>query len=404
MKKQVGVMSILLLLPLICAGISPVAAQQNAAVEASQSEPADTASFTAEPAGQSTQDNKTFPEDTLRITYDEKSDEAPVLRDTQTLHQSQVDRLTNEILGCEIELLKLNTDFRVKSTDKNRIKPWRTFLYNLGGSGVATAGITTIAAERWRTWRRPTAASRTALKAGPIMLLTSHSIIAGGILLEAALDIANDRRIKKAGFDTKSTKKRALELVRRIDDKLKERESLLGGLNTINPEERLRAADETPVLNDLRNMAVSEYCNFHVRAKKRIASRNFAYLNGFSAATTGGYLGSLCGLLAISCRKPRLAGPAGLGFTISGANIATGPELGRLVGNCMGSLDKRQMKKDFGEIPKPQLAEHLTALRQHSTTDSMALAERLSIYESARGVLKRQAEMNAAEKKKANRE
>jgi len=235
------------------------------------------------------------------------------------------------------------------------------------------------------------------------MLLTSHSIITGGILLESALDLANDHRIKKAGLDTKSTKKKAIALMHRIDEKLKERESLLSGLSSLSQEQRLLATNETPVLNDLRNMAVSEYCNFHVRAKKRLAARNFAYLNGFVSATTGGYLGSLCGLLAVACRKPRLAGPAGIGFTVSGATIALGPEMGRAVSNCVGSIDRRLMKNSFREIPKAQLAEHLTNLRQQ-TTDSPSLAQRISIYDSANGVLKRQAEMNAAEKKKADRE
>lgn len=381
--------------------------QQKSAVQQSlpsTEEKTDDIANSPAPEHQKTSEEDGQPDQKVRITFEAKPDDMPVLRGAPEQNPSQLDRLTNEILGYEIELLKLNTNFRMKSTDKNRIKPWRTFLYNLGGSGVATAGITTIAAERWRTWRKPTTASRTALKSGPIMLLTSHSIITGGILLEATLDLLNDRRIKKSGFDTKSTKKRALELVRRIDDKLKEREALLSGLNTLSQEERALALEETPVLNDMRNAALSEYLNFHVRAKKRIASRNFAYLNGFSAATTGGYLGSLCGLLAISCRKPRLAGPAGLGFTISGANIATGPELGRLVGNCAGSLDKRFLKREFGVVPKAQLAAHVTALRQRSSVSGTALAQRLSIYDTVDGVLKRQAAMNAKEKKTADRE
>jgi hypothetical protein len=381
--------------------------QQKSAVQQSlpsTEEKTDDIANSPAPEHQKTSEEDGQPDQKVRITFEAKPDDMPVLRGAPEQNPSQLDRLTNEILGYEIELLKLNTNFRMKSTDKNRIKPWRTFLYNLGGSGVATAGITTIAAERWRTWRKPTTASRTALKSGPIMLLTSHSIITGGILLEATLDLLNDRRIKKSGFDTKSTKKRALELVCRIDDKLKEREALLSGLNTLSQEERALALEETPVLNDMRNAALSEYLNFHVRAKKRIASRNFAYLNGFSAATTGGYLGSLCGLLAISCRKPRLAGPAGLGFTISGANIATGPELGRLVGNCAGSLDKRFLKREFGVVPKAQLAAHVTALRQRSSVSGTALAQRLSIYDTVDGVLKRQAAMNAKEKKTADRE
>lgn len=379
MKNRLGARSFLIILLLLNAQIAPVLAQESAVQQslpsteestgdiansqASEPQKSDapqslpsTEAKTEDIANSQAHQNSeqdARPDQKVRITFEATPDDMPALRGAQDQNPSQLDRLSNEILGYEIELLKLNTNFRMKSTDKNRIKPWRTFLYNLGGSAVATAGITTIAAERWRTWRKPATASRTALKSGPIMLLTSHSIITGGILLEATLDLLNDRRIKKSGFDPKSTKKRALELVRHIDAKLKEREALLSGLNTLSQEERALAREETPVLNDMRNAALAEYLNFHVRAKKRIASRNFAYLNGFSAATTGGYLGSLCGLLAVSCRKPRLAGPAGLGFTISGANIATGPELGRLVGNCAGSLDKRSLKKDLAWFPSP---------------------------------------------------
>lgn len=402
MKKRVVVFCTLLLLPLNWA-VMPVCAEELPSSLPPQLVRSSDCSVQAqmkdepEAKGESTTSN-------LCINYEESSGDKPILKDPQPPRFNQVDSLANEILGCEIELLKLNTDFRMKSTDKNRIKPWRTFLYNIGGSAVATAGITTIAAERWRTWRKPAAASRTALEAGPIMLLTSHSIIAGGILLEAALDLANDQRIKKAGLDTKTTKKRALELVRHIDEKIEERQNVLSGLNTLSEEERNTAIVETPVLTDLRNMAVSEYCNFHVRAKKRLASRNFAYLNGFASATTGGYLGSLCGLLAVSCRKPRLAGPAGLGFTLSGAQIATGPELGRLAGYCASSFDKRLMKKEFGEIPKVQINEHLANLCQQSSSPTLPVTNRLSIYASTIEVLKQQAQMNAAEKKKADRE
>lgn len=342
------------------------------------------------------------PDNKLCITYEENGGKTPVLRGVP-LPANRLDSLTNEILRCEIELLKLNTNFRVRTTDRNRIKPWRTFLYNLGASGVSTAGITTIAAERWRTWRKPATGSRTALKAGPIMLLTGHSIIAGGILLEAGLDVINDHKQKRNGLDPKSTRREAQELVCIIDAKLKERESLLSGLNAFSEQERNCAREESQALIDLRNLALSEFCQFHVRAKKRLAGRNFAYLNGFSAATTGGFLGSLCGLLAVSCRKPRLAGPAGIGFTISGANIATGPELGRVVSNGAGYLARRSLKKEFGEIPKPHLQEHLVALRQRAQSGT-PLAVRLSIYDAADGVMKKQALMNTAEKKKTDKE
>lgn len=335
----------------------------------------------------------------LRISYDTPPADMPALR--QGPETSRIVALTNEALLKEIELLKLNTNFRMSSTDKGRAKPWRVFLYNMSASSVATAGITTIAAERWRTWQRPATANRTTLKAGPTMLLISHSIIAGGLLFEAALDLINDHKQRGRGLDAKSTKKRVIELRDAIDQKLAERDSALASLSE---QDRAIAVAEGLVLKDIRNMALAEYAQFHVRSSKRKAGRNFAYFNGFSAATTGGYLGSLCGLLAVAERNPRLAGPAGIGFTISGANIATGPILARATANIAGKITKSRINRELGSFAPAQLQDHFSLLKQNSLRDDPGLNTRIAIYEEVDAIFKRQAQMNTAEKKRADKE
>ncbi len=317
---------------------------------------------------------------------------------------ARIDSLANQALQDEVELLILNTRFRMSTTDKSRIKPWRVFVYNLAGSGVATAGITTIAAERWRTWQRPATANRGALKAGPILLLTSHSIMTGGVLIEALLDAVNDCKLRKRGLDAKATQKRAMELCVAIDRTLAEREQLLARTSSLPESERQMLAAEGVVLKDFRNMALAEYIQFHVRAKRRLGARNVSYLNQLSAATTGGYMGSLCGLLAVADRNPRLAGPAGIGFTISGANIVTGPIIGRIAGNYAAKRAKTRLDRECGKIGPVQLSEHISVLKGMLTAHDERLAARVSAYETADLVFKQQSQMNAAEKKKADKE
>lgn len=347
----------------------------------------------------------------LRISYDaqpsnimpvpdQSSSDMPPLRALSSdVHG--VAGLTDDVLLNEIELLKLNTSFRRATTDIGRFKPWRVFLYNLAGSGVATAGITTIASERWRTCQRPATASRNTLQAGPTMLLISHSIITAGILFEATLDLAGDYKQRKKGLDAKSTKMRAIELRDHIDKKLNERDALIAGLSE---EDRDLAQAEGAVLKDIRNLALGEYAQFHVRAARRKASRNVSYLNGFSAATTGGYLGSLGGLLAVAERNPKLVGPAGIGFTISGANIATGPLLGRASANVAGSITRRRLARDLGSFAPAQLQEHFTVLKQASLRDDPNLSTRLAIYEEADAIFKSQTQVDLSEKKRADKE
>lgn len=317
---------------------------------------------------------------------------------------AQLESINKEVLEKELQLFKLNTTFRIETTERNRRKPWRVFFYNLMGSSVATAGITTIAAERWRTWRSPAKAKRGVLKAGPILLLTSHSIMTGGILIEAFLDAVNDHKQKKKGFDPKTMQKRATELRDAIDQKLTERNQVVNSLGSVAAAELAQVNNEGLVLQDLRNLAMAEYVQFHVRAKKRTLSRNVAYLNGFFSATTGGYLGSLMGLLAVTNRNPRYAGPAGIGFTLSGMSIVAGPILGRMAGNAAGALAKSQLKRQLGPVAPAHLAEHITTLKACSAGGEPRLSTRIAIYEETDGLLARQAKMNAAEKKKADKE
>lgn len=374
----------------------------------------ETISEISDSIGQAQMDKVLLPEENesadaaLQIKYNEAPEKNPdELKLRDPFAPSRVEDVSNDILQKELELLKLSTRARLASTDKNKVKPWRTFLYNLGGSGVATAGLIAISSERWRTWKQPANAHRDVLFAGPILLLTSHSLIAGGIVLEATLDAINDRKLRKKGLDPKSTKLKALELCREIDEKLVQRNQIIASAdmnsNSLGADKQLLEA-ETKVLTDLRNAALSEYAQTYVRAKRRIAARNVSYLNGFSAATTGGYLGSLCGILAVANRKPRTVGPGGIGFIISGANIMTGPILAKMAGNHFAKRGQKEIKKDVGEIPKANITQSLSQLKQLNTAGRQDLATRLPIYETAGDLIDEQIQANAAEKKKANKE
>ncbi|MBI4532956.1 MAG: hypothetical protein HY711_03330 [Candidatus Melainabacteria bacterium] len=331
---------------------------------------------------------------------------------TTSLSPQTLEEVTAEIVQKEIELLRLNTYFRIESTDRGRLKPWRLFLYNLGGSGVSNAGITTVAAERWRTWQRPKTANRNALKAGPMLLMIGHSIVVGGILIEATLDVINDHKVKKKGFNAKAAKARALKLKNEIDAKIAERERLLVEGIELSDRDKEVARVEGKVLKDVRDLGLIEHSQFYVRAKRRRAARDVGYINGFAAATTGGYIGSLMGLLAVSNRKPRLAGPAGIGFILSGAHIVMAPVVGKVSANIAGKHASKQIKGELGAIA-PKVAESFDADRQELQRlvqtmvpgeYSSKLLDRLAVYEGADEIFENQAKMNKGEKQKADKE
>lgn len=314
---------------------------------------------------------------------------------------ANVETLTNQVLQKEIDLLRLTTEFRIQSTDRSRLKPWRLFLYNLAGSGVSNAGITTIAAERWRTWRKPATASRSALKTGPILLLIGHSIILSGLLTEAALDLVKDYKSRKKGLTAKRTKKRAIDLRDEIDALLEQRKVTLSA----NPTSSEYALVESQILEDLRDLAISDYSQSFVRSQKRIATRNVSYLNGASSAATGGYMGSLCGLLAVTEKNPRLAGPAGIGFILSGAQIAGAPILAKATADISGHFSKRSLRNElFATVLTSQNFDaHRTSFKALSLADiPNSLKNRIIIYDQLDLLIDEQLSNNAKETARAD--
>lgn len=359
-------------------------------------------------AGDSSSPGSRMNSDTIVGARESAPAQPSLIAEAPPVMPDEIDRLSALALTKEIELLRLNTNFRMETTDIGRLKPWRVFLYNLAGSGVATAGITTIAAERWRTWKTPAIANRNTLKAGPLLLLISHSIVLGGVLAEAGLDTIKDCKLKKRGFDPRATKKRALELGKEIDLVLSQRDTAIAQAS-LTDEQKAAAFAEGKILKDLRDVSLLEYCQFYARSQKRRVARDVSYLNGASAAATGGYLGSLCGFLAIADRNPRIAGPAGIGFMLSGAHIVAAPVLARLSGNWAARRASKTTSHEFGALQKEALKNMETHRQELRTLASLAplsagMLKRLQAYDGADELLENQAKMNAAEKKKADLE
>jgi hypothetical protein len=72
----------------------------------------------------------------------------------------------------------------------------------------------------------------------------------------------------------------------------------------------------------------------------------------FTQAATGGFIGSLGNLLAVVNRKPRLAVPAGVGFTVSGAFIVLTPPVAKILSIVAANREKKAEAGFLGVNPK----------------------------------------------------
>ncbi|MBZ0186486.1 MAG: hypothetical protein K8F91_09585, partial [Candidatus Obscuribacterales bacterium] len=336
--------------------------------------------------------------------------QALTLSGTVSADYEKSNHLANQLLKKELELLKLNTDFRILTTKQGKWKRWRTFAYNMGASAVSFSGITTISAENWRTWRKPARANRTVLKAGPILLLIGHCIGLSGALIEGTLDKHEEYQNWKKGLSPAAHTEKVLTLKKEIDDLYKERETLLAASTSLNKEQKELALAESKVLKGIRDQGLIEYANFYIRARKRAVARDFEYLNTIGITTTGGFQGSLNGLMSVEKRDRKYAQAAGLGFLESGSLIVLAPWMSKGTQIVTGKIVKKNIKKklgDMGDTSLEKLTDNLDDLKKQEIYTEKSqrpkyIEKRLAAYDAARQVFSDQSQFNAGEKKKGD--
>lgn len=326
----------------------------------------------------------------------------------------RLELLTTAIAKKETELLRLNTSFRIECTKVSKWKPWRLFFYNLAASSCSEAGITSISATRWHYWRQPKTMPRSTAMAGPICLLVGHCITLGGVLTESTLDIINDHKVRKKGFDINTTHKKVLAIKSDLDKLLAERDQLLANTADLNASEQELAKAEGVVLKDVRDLSLSEYSQFYVRANKFFANRTTNALMAMTSATTGGFEGSLLGIISAAKREPRLVGPGGIGFLISGATIVATPPVARLVANLRGGAARKKIASELDNLTTKTVSqldadrtrlEQLVSSTEVSERDNLKnISRRLTAYARQNTLFVAQNKLNAEEKKLADKE
>lgn len=231
---------------------------------------------------------------------------------------------TDQILDRQLEILKLNTRFRIANAYQSKFRTIRQFAYNFLSAGFALAGSTVLATERWAT-KSP---DPTVLEYGSAMLVTGQGIIQGGILTEALLDKIKDRSIKKKKLDPGSVLASIKGLQDEIDELLAGRQKELAPLRG-DPQTARLIEHETRVLELMRDLCIEEFARFYAERHGNVVSRNVSYLNGLVATGAGGYGGSLMGLLTASTGNKTLAVPSGIGFVVSSSTVMASPFINR---------------------------------------------------------------------------
>jgi hypothetical protein len=222
-----------------------------------------------------------------------------------------VDALSNAILKNEIELFRLTTLFRLNNRRETAIHKWFETISGTAAYGVVTAGNITTFSNAFRYHHTPERLSVGRAESGPFLILLAELMFVGRTIGSTMLDLEHAWRVHNRGFDQVIFDRKANQLQSEIRTLLARRRQLTGG------------DAEQAVLQDIADGATLEFANNYARATRLRAFRQLRNLMFNYTSGSGAFWGALLTYRAAVRRNPRLVGPAGVGFIVSGTGLLT---------------------------------------------------------------------------------
>ena len=275
--------------------------------------------------------------------------------ETNSNESISLNQITQSILRKQIELERLNTQFRIETT---LVSPWRQrrmFTYAESNASLTEASLIQALPVRYNLARkkipRPPAdnRNRSKLAAAARTQLVGQAIGAGGDLFELGLNFISYCSIRNKGFNPTAYRKRVNILHNELDNLIDERRLVLGQANGLSAHESQTALAEGKLLSDLRDLSLIEYSQYLSGTKKFWVLQNIAYLVDFLKNTTG-MAGNIISLEANHTHRQHMVGSAFLLSTISGVLVLITPVVGRVTGNVAGLAAERTVSKELTHI------------------------------------------------------
>lgn len=203
---------------------------------------------------------------------------------------------------------------------------------------------------------------KTVLEHAFIAALPGVWFAVGVELFELSENYFTDWKTRQKGFDPKTTRIKAKQLQDQIDGMLAERNKLVLASNVTAPEKDIENAEQK-VLTDLRDIAVQEYINYYVGARRLRTYQNMFYWLDLGEKVTG-VLSLQEGLEAVRRNKTKILTQFGWLQLVSAALVELTPPLAKLYSGIRAHISQRFIDSYMNGIPS-LMAENLDADRKH---------------------------------------
>lgn len=308
-----------------------------------------------------------------------------------SLQRASLDASNRDILKILVSMQRLNTVFRMASTKQPYWRQARQTTYVETNSGCTLLGTIDAMRLHYANIHAPittymvskifesngsvlttvTAKTAAARKIRPALSqsiqepqVVGNCVNLCGDVFELGVNAVRWRQLRASGLDSSSYRKRVIALRIELERAFERRDILQRELPEGSPE-ALLSLQEARLQEDLRDLLLHEYSQYHSSSTKLHWFQNAAYMLDFAKTATGA-TGGIISIEGNHLRLSRWSGGAAVFTTISGTLALMIPFAGRVAGNWASTVDRHIVSRDYGKI--------LTASTQDIATDQANLA------------------------------
>ncbi len=264
---------------------------------------------------------------------------------------NQLENNTKAILLKIIELERYTLKYRSTVAKQGRWKGWRYLLTQETNNSVSMAGFIVGAYERCRVWHYKDQTSvkkhlnRNVLEAGNVCGFVAQIIGASGSAVEFGINGWHEVETHRKGFSPAAARAKVKGICSDIQNLLAEREKIEMTMNANCGPTKYAAVShaEEPVLEDMRDISLGEFKQFHSSARRLYAFQQTLYLTDVARNVLGAF-GNRFGWDALRTGDRHNNTRAGVFFVLSGGLTILNPISSRAVGKVVGEYHKHYIK------------------------------------------------------------
>lgn len=233
--------------------------------------------------------------------------------------RSKIDDLTKQILREEIHLERFNVHYRMEVAKQGRLKSFRYFLSQQTNATATVGGLIGTVDIRTRNFHHIDKLKSAPLERATLPALPGQIIGASGSALEFWINEYHRWQANRMGFSPKAARAYVLAQRERLSKLMCERDTLVEGEKTSSALQAYYGIDaqEGRILRDIFDIALHEFCIYHVGQRKYLAFQQCLYVFDV-LKNSAGAVGTFLAYEANHEHRRRLNLSSGVFSTISG--------------------------------------------------------------------------------------